>query len=115
MGQIQTDGHIVLRFIGGIAEHHALVASALFVFIAVVYTAVYIGALLMNGAQNTARIAVELILGLGIADALDGVAGNGLEVDVYFAAHLTHDDNLSGCHKRFDGATGFVVVSQKLV
>ena len=71
----------------------------------------------MNGAQNTARIAVELILGLGIADALDGVAGNGLEVDVYFAAHLTHDDNLSGCHKRFDGATGFVtvVVSQELV
>ena len=54
MSQVKTDGHVTLRLIGGIAEHHALVACSLLVFVAVIYTAVDIGALLMDGTQDAA-------------------------------------------------------------
>ena len=49
MCQIQTDRHVVLCLVCGIAEHHTLIACALLVFIAIVHTSVYIGTLLVDG------------------------------------------------------------------
>ena len=115
MGQVERDGHIVLRLIGGITKHHTLVASTLLVLVAVVDTTIDVGTLLMDGTEDTTRVAVELVLRLRIADALDGVAGNGLQVDIYIAAHLTHDDYLTCGDKRLDGTARLVVVSQELV
>ena len=53
MCQIQTDRHVVLCLVGGVAEHHALVASTLFVLITIVNTTVDIGTLLVDGTQDT--------------------------------------------------------------
>ena len=49
VGQIETDGHIALRLVGGVAEHHTLIASTLLVLVAVVDTAVDVGTLLVDG------------------------------------------------------------------
>ena len=115
MRQIERHRHQVLCLVAGIAEHHALVAGTLFVLIAIVHTTVDIVALLMDGGQYAARVAVELVLGLGVPYALDGVAGYGLQVDILAAAHFAHDDYLTRGDKRLAGHTGLLVVSQKLV
>ena len=115
VGQVERDGHVVLRLVGGIAEHHTLIAGTLLILVTVIDTAVDVGTLLVDGAEDTTGIPVELILRLGITNALDGVTGNGLQVDIHIAAHLTHDDYLSSGDKRFDGATRLLVVCQELV
>ena len=115
VSQVEADGHKVLRLVRGVAEHHALVTSTLLVLVAVVDTAVDVGTLLVNGTQDTTRVTVELILGLRVADALDGIAGDGLQVDIHVAAHLSHNNYLSCRHERFTSHAGLVVVSQELV
>ena len=52
MSQVQTHGHVVLRLIGGVAKHHALVAGSLFVLITIVNTTVDVGTLLVNGTED---------------------------------------------------------------
>ena len=115
MGQVERHRHQTLRLVGGIAEHHALVACTLILIVLTVNTTVDILALLVNGSQNTTRITVKLVFGLRIAYLLDGIAGNRLQVDINLTAHLAHDDHLSGSNKRLTGHAGMVVVSQKLV
>ena len=115
VSQVERDRHKVLRLVGGITEHHTLIAGALLVLIAVIDSTIDVGTLLVDGAEDTARVAVELVFSLRIADALDGVAGDGLQVDIHLAAHLTHNHYLPCGDKRLDGAAGLVVVSQELV
>ena len=115
MCQVEGDRHEVFRLVSGIAEHHALVTGTLLFFIAVVNTAVDVGTLFVDGTENTARVTVELVLRFRITNALDGVAGNGLQVDIHIAAHLTHNHYLSCCDKRLNGTTSPIVVSQELV
>jgi hypothetical protein len=87
----------------------------LLVLVFTVYALIDVGTLLMDGRQDTAGVTVELVLSLGIAYALDGIAGDGLQVDVYFTAYLTHNHYLSSGDKRLDGAARLRVVSQELV
>ncbi len=113
--QVERGGHIVLCLVAGIAEHHALVAGALQLLVFTRHTAVDVAALLVDGGEDAARVIVELIFGLGVADVLDGTAGHGLQVDVGARTHLAHDDHLSGGGKALDGAVRLVVVGQELV
>ena len=115
MRQVERHRHIVLGLVGGITEHHALVASALVLVLFTVHTTADVTALLVNGSENTARVAVELIFALRITDTIDGTAGNGLQVNISLRAHLAHDHHLSGSDKGLDGAACLIVVSQKLV
>ena len=52
MGQVERHRHIVLCLIGGIAKHHALVASSLVIIVLAVHAAVDIGTLLVDGSQD---------------------------------------------------------------
>ena len=61
VGQVERNGHVVTRLVGGIAEHHALVAGALVFLVGAVYAAVDVAALLVDGREDAAGIAVELI------------------------------------------------------
>ena len=99
--QVKRKGHVVLGLIGGIAEHHALVAGTLFHGVLALHAAVDVGALLVNGAQHAARVALEHVLALGITDFLDDLAGNELEVHIGFGFHFTCQYYLSGSHQRF--------------
>ncbi len=115
VGQVERCGHVVVGLVDGVAEHHTLVAGALVIGVFARDAAVDVGALLMDGGEDAAAVAVELILRLGVADAVDGVACDGLQVDVHRRAHLTHDDHLSGGVEGLDGAVRIGVVSKKLV
>jgi hypothetical protein len=61
----------------GIAEHQALVAGA-----AGVHALADVARLLVNRRQHRARLGVEAVLAAGVADVLDDVADDLLEVDV---------------------------------
>ena len=78
VGELQRHGHVVGRFVGGIAEHHALVAGSLVLFFLAVDAAVDVAALLVNGSEDAAGIAVELVFRLRVSDFVDGAAGHGL-------------------------------------
>ncbi len=72
--QIKRKRHVVFRFIRCVAEHHTLVACALFHRVLTFHTTVDIGALLMNGGKYTTRVAFEHILSFGITDFLNHFA-----------------------------------------
>ena len=54
MCKVKRHGHIVLRFVSGITEHHSLVAGTLFLLVAVVNAAVDVAALFVYGAEYSA-------------------------------------------------------------
>ena len=87
--QIKRKRHIVFRFIGSITEHHTLVARTLFHRILTFHTTVDIGALLMNGGKHTARVTFEHVLSFGIADFLNYLTCDELEINVRFCFHFT--------------------------
>ena len=110
VSQVERHGHIALRLVGGIPEHHSLVAGTLVLVLLAVYATVDVNALLMNGGKDTAGIAIKLIFALRIANALDGIARNGLQVDIRLRAHLAHNHHLTCGDKCLDGAARLVVV-----
>ena len=81
--QIQGNRHIVFGLVRGITEHHSLIAGTLTLLVFAGNALVDIIALLVDGREHTARIAVELILRLRVANLVDGLARNGLQVDVF--------------------------------
>ena len=115
VGKRERYRHELRGLVGGIAEHHALVAGTLVVLFLALNALVYVAALLVDGCEHAARVAVELVFGLGVANAVDGLAGYRLQVDVLRGAHLAHNHHLAGCHHRLDGCVGVFVVGQKLV
>ena len=52
--QVERHGHQALRLVGGIAEHHTLVAGSLVFVVLAVHTTVDVLALLMDGCQYAA-------------------------------------------------------------
>jgi len=115
MCQVEGGRHVVVGLVGGVAKHHALIAGALFFLFLAADALVDVAALLMDGREDTAGVVVELILGFAVANALDGFARHGLQVDVGVGVHLTHDDYLSCGDKRLHSAVSLRIVSQELV
>ena len=66
----------------GIAKHHALVASALFLVqpLARVDALGYIGRLLVQGHENSARAKVKAQLGVAVANIGDDLPDEGFDV-----------------------------------
>ena len=83
VGKVERNRHIVFGLVRGITEHHSLIAGALTLLVFTGNALVDIIALLVDGREHTARIAVELILRLRVANLVDGLARNGLQVDVF--------------------------------
>ena len=92
MGQVDGHGHVVLRLVGGVAEHHSLVAGSLVFRVLAHHAAVDVLALLVDFGKDSARVAIEHIFGLVVADAVDHAAHNLLDVNVRLVrAHLAAD------------------------
>ena len=115
MGQVERQRHVVLGLVGGVAEHHALVAGALLHGVAALHAAVNVGALLMDGAQHAARVAFEHVFALGVAHLLDDLAGNERHVHVGLGLHFAGQDDLPGGDERLAGHLRLGVVSQQFV
>jgi len=111
----QRRRHHLAGFVAGIAEHDALVAGAL-VFLGGTHDAlVDVGRLLVDGRQDTARIAVELVLALRISDAVDDAARHALHVDIGIRTHFTRHDHQPGGTERFAGYLRIGIAAQEFV
>ena len=98
--EVERKGHVVLCLIGGIAEHHTLVAGTLLFAVLTVHTTVDVTALFVNSREHTTGIALEHVLALGVADAVDHLAGNALQVHISLCLYFTSQHHLACGNKR---------------
>ena len=118
-------GHEGLGLVGGITEHHALVAgtdqvdrvggSAGLGLEGLVDALGDIGRLLVDEAHNAAGIAVKTELGTVVANAADNAASDFLHVDVGLGANLAGDDDGAGGHEGLAGAADVLNVGRHAV
>ncbi len=98
-------GHEVGCFITGISNHEALVSSSnLFVFLVLVNTLSNFRRLLVNGNNDGCSFVIHSDLVGVVADFLNGLSGDLLEVDLAICADLAEDhadrvfDSTLTCH-----------------
>ena len=115
MCQVERKRHVILSFVGRIAEHHTLVACTLFHRVLTFYSAVDVGALFMDSAQHTTRIAFKHVFALRITDFLDNFTSNQLEVYISLCFYFTGQHYLSGSYQRFASYFRTGVISQQFV
>src|SRR5208337_5622671 len=92
--------HVVGIFVGRIAEHHALVASA-----AGVHTHGDVTRLLVDAGDDRASVGVESVEGVVVADGGNHAAHQRLEVNVSFGGDFAGNDNQAGGCKRLASDT----------
>ena len=115
VGQVERKGHVVFRLVGGVAEHHALIAGSLVFKHRTFNPLVDVGALFMNGREHTAGIGLEHIFALGVADTGDDLTCNALQIHVGIRFDLAGQDDLSGGHHRLAGDFGIGIKGQQLI
>ena len=115
VAEVQGQRHIVLGVAAGVAEHHALVAGALVIGLGALHAAVDVGALLVQGGHHAAGVPVEHVLGLVVADAVDGVADGGLDIDIGFGLDLAHHHDHARGAEALARDLGFGVLAEELV
>ena len=113
--EVERQRHAVFRLVGGIAKHHALVASTLFLWVFALHTAVDVATLLMNGIEHSTALSVELIGRLRVANAVDSVASYLLDINVCIALHLACHYHLARRNERLARHLRLRVVCQQIV
>jgi hypothetical protein len=95
-------GHELGRLVAGVAEHEALVAGAgvQVVVAGVVHALRDVVALLVVGHQHRAALVVDAVLGVVVADALDGVARDLDVVDVRVGGDFAGEHHEPGVAQR---------------
>ena len=111
----QRRGHHLTGLVAGVAEHDALVAGALLLLGFADDALVDVRRLFVDGRQDAARIAVELVLAPGVADAVDDAARDGLHVDIRLRAHFTRHDHESRGAESFARDLRVGVTAQEFV
>ena len=100
-------GHVVIRFVGGIAEHHALVAGtdgvelvriAFLLFQGIVDAHGNVRGLFVEGYQDTASIAVKAVFRTGITDGTNGFTNDVRNINVARRRNFTDDMDHPGGH-----------------
>ena len=96
----QRDGrrHQLGGLVGGIAEHHALVAGA-----AGVHAQGDVAGLLVDAGDDRAGVGVEAVERVVIADGGDDAAHEGLEIDIGLGGDFAGDDDQAGGGQGFAG------------
>ncbi len=115
--EAQRERHQLVGLAAGVAEHHALVACALLGVDAraLVDALGDVGALLVDRREDAAGLRVELQRGVRVADPLDRLADDLLDVDVSLGGHLARDDDEAGRAERLDSAPAGGVVPEERV
>ncbi len=115
MAQPYRQRHKVFRLAAGIAEHYALVAGPLVFFILAIHSAVDVVTLFVKGGKDAAAAGVELVLGLGVADAVDDVSRCLLDVNISFRADFSADYHKACGDECLAGNLAVRVLDQELV
>ena len=103
------------RLVAGVTEHDALIAGTLLLLGFTHDTLVDVGRLLVDGRNNTARIAVETVITLGVADLVDDATCHTLHIDIGLRAHLAGDDHETRRAEGFAGDLRIGVVAKEFV
>ena len=94
----QDDGqwHVLLGLIGSVAEHDTLVTGTEVLEGTVVETLSDIGRLLLNGNENVAGLVIEALGGVIVANLLNGLTDDLLEVDGGLGCDFAKDHDHAG-------------------
>ena len=101
VGQHDRQRHPLPGFVGGVAEHHALVAGALLLLRAAVHAHGDVGRLPVDRGQHRAGPAVEAVTSVGVPDGLDRLADEVGDVHVGVGGDLAGHDRHAGRDQRF--------------
>ena len=119
LGQRQGQGHQLGGLVAGVAEHHALVASALaqlgvatLVLQGLIDAHGDVGRLLVDGSDDAAGVAVEAVLAAVIADVPDHIPGDLVDVHIAAGGDLAHDVDQAGAGRGLTGYTAHRVLGQ---
>lgn len=113
VGKHEGKGEELRGLISGIAEHDALVTGTeLLESLIVVKTLGDIGGLLLNGNKQVASLVVKALLGVIVADVLDGIPDHLLVVDVSSGRDLAKDHDHASLGSGLAGDLGQRVLSQ---
>ena len=82
VGADEGEGEVLGGLVGGVAEHHALVAGALLLGVAAVDALVDVGRLGVEIVDVGEVLPAEPLLGAVVADVLDDALGDGLGVEL---------------------------------
>ena len=98
MGQRDGSRHQFRGLVGGIAEHHALIACA-----AGVHALGDVAGLLVDAGDDRAGVGVEAVQRVVVADGGDDAADQGLEIDIGLGGDFAGDDHEAGGGQGFGG------------
>lgn len=98
--------------IGSITEHDTLVTGTVVLQVTVVETLGDIGRLLLDGDQDVTGLVVETLFRVVVADLLDSVSDNGLEVDSSLGGDFTEDHDHTGLGGSLTSDLGVGVFSE---
>ena len=115
MREDERRGHVLAGFVAGIAEHDALIACALLLLGCAADASVDVGRLLVDGRQHAARVAVETVVALRVADAVDHAAHYALHVHIGIRAHFARHDHEARRAERLARDLGVAVAAQEFV
>ena len=115
MGEIEGKGHVVLGLVGGVAEHHSLVASSLILTVLLVDAAIDVAALFVYGREYATTVAVKHVFALGVAYAVDDFTGYTLEVYIGSCLDFASQDYLTCRDEGFAGHFRLGVEGEELV
>ena len=105
--QRNGERHQLRGLVGGVAEHHALVARS-----AGIDTLSDVRRLLVDGGDDGAGVGVKTVRGVSVADLRNGGADEALEVDVGLGGDLTGDDDEAGAGEGLTGDAAHGVLGQ---
>ena len=118
MCQRNRQRHVVVRFVGSIAEHHALVASAdgieliciaFLLFQGVIDAHGDIRRLFVQGDEDAAGIAVKAVFSAGITDIADRFADDVRNIDVARRRDFADDVYHAGRYQGFASNAGVFI------
>ena len=115
MAESDSQRHIPFRLVSSVAEHHTLVACALFFRIFANYTSVDVLTLFVKSGKNTARIAVKHNLAVVVAYFVDDFAGDTCKVNVSVGFYFAGDNDLTCGDKSFARNFRVSVVCKKFI
>ena len=107
MGVEDGGRHELRCFVGGVAEHHTLVARS-----ARIHTHGDVRGLLVEGREHLAAGSIDPVLGIVIADLEDRLSHETRHVDLARGRDLTRDDRHAGGHEGLTRHPGVRIVHQ---
>ncbi len=110
VGEVDRRRHQRVGFVGGVAEHQALVAGALFLVLGFVDAHGDVRGLLADAVEHRAGGAVEAHVGAVVADVQNHLADDVFQFHIGAGAHFAGNDGHTGLDHGLHGHAGVGVV-----